>query len=289
MSPPHHFDMPEIPTEPQHPDNAAVSSAPTPSRDWFVNGWNVAHIEATDSTQTDLIARARRGELRDRTVLVTDFQRAGRGRRDRRWDAPPGENLLMSLGFVAGGHRGGDVADPMDVMRRVAVALAMGINTGTAYEAVLKWPNDVLLVDADGGSAKVAGMLGESCAEAVVIGCGINVGWAPPGGAALTGVDRAELLVNILEAFDEIEGDVFHHYVSLLSTIGCHVQVFVDRVDDGGATRHDRDGGERNSDVVEGIAAGVAADGRLIVEDGRGQRHAFAVGDVVHVRPQPER
>ena len=49
-------------------------------------------------------------------MLVADHQTAGRGRLDRRWDAPPGANLLVSILF----H---DVpAHPSELTRRVALA-----------------------------------------------------------------------------------------------------------------------------------------------------------------------
>ena len=49
-------------------------------------------------------------------MLVADHQTAGRGRLDRRWDAPPGANLLVSLLF----H---DVpAQPGELTRRVGLA-----------------------------------------------------------------------------------------------------------------------------------------------------------------------
>ena len=53
------------------------------------------HVEATGSTNADLVARA--GDADDGTVLVTDHQTAGRGRLGRTWDAPPGTNLLVSV------------------------------------------------------------------------------------------------------------------------------------------------------------------------------------------------
>ncbi len=61
-------------------------------------GWNVSHVPVTGSTNDDLLAAAAAGAP-DRSVLVADHQTAGRGRLDRRWDAPPGVNLLVSILF----------------------------------------------------------------------------------------------------------------------------------------------------------------------------------------------
>src|SRR5690606_25135064 len=61
-------------------------------------GWLVTSVAETGSTNADLLAAAATGAP-DRTVLVTDHQTGGRGRLDRRWDAPPGTNLLVSILF----------------------------------------------------------------------------------------------------------------------------------------------------------------------------------------------
>ena len=50
----------------------------------------------TGSTNADLAARARQGEASG-TVLITDYQSAGRGRQGRTWTAPPGSGIAMSF------------------------------------------------------------------------------------------------------------------------------------------------------------------------------------------------
>src|SRR5690606_6679168 len=135
----------------------------------------------TGSTNADLLAAAADGAP-NRSVLYTDHQTSGRGRLDRRWDAPPGANLLVSFLFRDAGERpgGGHAATPVDLMRRVAIAAVDAVQDVAAVTARLKWPNDILI---DG--RKLAGLLGQRSDEATVIGLGLNVGWAPDGGALL--------------------------------------------------------------------------------------------------------
>ena len=64
------------------------------------DGWTVRHVAETGSTNADLLADLDAGLIGDRNVLVTDHQTAGRGRLDRRWDAPPGTNLLVSIALT---------------------------------------------------------------------------------------------------------------------------------------------------------------------------------------------
>jgi BirA family biotin operon repressor/biotin-[acetyl-CoA-carboxylase] ligase len=223
--------------------------------------WHVRVVDETGSTNTDLLAAASAGAP-DRSVLVARHQTAGRGRLDRRWDAPPGANLLVSLLFR-------DLPPHLnELTQRVALAAADAVAATSGLRVGLKWPND-LLVD----GAKLAGVLAQAGAtggavDHVVVGIGINVGWAPEGGARVgDGVDPLELLHTMLRAFDALPADVHERYRSSLVTIGQRVRV------------------ERPTDVLEGRAVDVGRDGRLAVTDDAGVVHHLDTGDVVHLRP----
>ena len=53
-------------------------------------------LDEVDSTNTYVRDRARHGAPAG-LVAVADHQTAGRGRLDRRWESPPGANLLASV------------------------------------------------------------------------------------------------------------------------------------------------------------------------------------------------
>src|SRR5690242_12534882 len=57
---------------------------------------DVRAVAETGSTNADALALARAGAP-EGVVVVADHQIAGRGRRDRRWEAPPGASLLVSI------------------------------------------------------------------------------------------------------------------------------------------------------------------------------------------------
>jgi BirA family biotin operon repressor/biotin-[acetyl-CoA-carboxylase] ligase len=219
--------------------------------------WHVTHVDETGSTNADLLAAAVAGAP-DRSVLVAAHQTAGRGRLDRRWDAPPGANLLVSLLFR-------DVPEvPGALLRRVGVATVDACRVVAAVDAVLKWPNDVLVAD-----RKLAGILAERGVDGcVVVGLGLNVGWAPDGGTCLGGrTTPREVLDALLAAYDGIGDDVEHAYRDRLSTVGRRVHVTLPR------------------GSIDGTAVDVEPDGRLVVVDSSGVTHRLDVGDVVHVRP----
>ena len=107
----------------------------------------------------------------DGLLVIADEQTAGRGRLDRRWWAPPGSSLLMSL--LLRHPLPSDRAGQLTMC--LGLAAVEGIESVTGLHLALKWPNDLLLND-----RKLGGMLtelrldGERLAYAV-LGIGINV------------------------------------------------------------------------------------------------------------------
>lgn len=118
------------------------------------------HVPECESTQLLLGADAPEG-----TIATTDHQTAGRGRLGRRWVEPPGSSLLLSVLL-----RPPEASRPQELSLVAAVATAQAVEAATALPARIKWPNDVLLA-----GTKVAGILAELRAGAVVLGIGVNV------------------------------------------------------------------------------------------------------------------
>ncbi len=178
------------------------------------HGWTVEYVEVTGSTNTDLLATA--GERPDRSVRVTGHQTAGKGRLDRRWDAPPGSNLLVSILFHTVPEH------PGELTRRVGLAAVDACRQVAGVEVALKWPNDLLVDD-----RKLAGILAErDAAGSVVVGMGLNVGWAPDGAARLgDGIDPLDVLRALLTAYDALPTDVGGRYRAALVTLGRRVRV----------------------------------------------------------------
>jgi BirA family transcriptional regulator, biotin operon repressor / biotin---[acetyl-CoA-carboxylase] ligase len=102
------------------------------------------------------------------TLVTASEQSAGRGRQGRKWSAPPGSSVLMSLLLR-------DMPPLLPLMAAVAVCDVAG------SQARIKWPNDVVVEDADtsgdAGLAKLAGILVEGRPQErwAVLGIGINV------------------------------------------------------------------------------------------------------------------
>ena len=255
---------------------------------------DVRVVAETGSTNADAMALARAGAP-EGVVIVADHQTAGRGRRDRRWEAPPGSSLLLSV--LTRPTALGLADDEVHLVpTALGVAAAEAARDVTGADIRLKWPNDLVVTDSDGVTRKLAGLLAETVVDAghvaaLVVGLGINVNWpdqlpADLAGTAtalnhLTGadVDRPALLGALLVGFDRGYGGLgtpggrvalAARHRELSATIGRRVRV------------------ETPAGVVVGDAVDVDGEGRLLVVDECPDRpRALSVGDVVHLRPEP--
>lgn len=246
----------------------------------------VAWLAATGSTNVDAADQVREGAP-EGFVVVADEQSGGRGRLDRAWEAPSGAGLLFSV-----------VLRPVAPVERWGwVPLLAGVATvealrGSGVQAVLTWPNDVM-VDApahDGGPGprKLGGILVERVEEALVVGIGVNTDLAldelPVGRATSTRLEgaevaREELLVAILDRLREryllwqlAGGDaersgIAAAYADLCVMVGDRVRAAL-----------------AGGDVLEGTATGIGADGSLRIALDDGTERAVSAGDVLLVR-----
>lgn len=129
------------------------------------------------------------------TVVVAEYQSAGKGRMNRKWVALPRSSLLFSV-----------ILRPrckVDCLFLINAVAALGIvytmRSRLGLNAMVKWPNDVYV-----GGKKLAGVLGEfslskGILEYVVVGIGLNVHWAP---------DMTEEGAESAVCVDEISGGV---------------------------------------------------------------------------------
>ncbi|OWY38334.1 biotin--[acetyl-CoA-carboxylase] ligase [Xenophilus sp. AP218F] len=233
--------------------------------------FTLAVAERTDSTNTQLMARASNGGLHG-LVLATELQTAGRGRLGRRWQVRLGSGLTFSLLWRF--ERG--MAQLAGLSLAVGVALARALR-GLGAPVTLKWPNDVLLA-----GNKLAGILIELSGDAlgpaaVVIGIGLNVNDPgpvdqPAASLADAGValDRSRLLALLLNelrlVLAEFDRGGFaplrQEWESLSAFQDCPVRLSFSR-----------------GEPVEGVMRGVADNGALLVETVVGLQ-TFHAGEV---------
>jgi BirA family biotin operon repressor/biotin-[acetyl-CoA-carboxylase] ligase len=127
-----------------------------------------------DSTNTRLLAAAP-PPLGQADACLSELQHAGRGRRGRRWIAPFGAGVALSVAWTFSDGAAALAALSLGV----GVAVSRALIRAGARGVTLKWPNDIWLRD-----CKLGGVLIELRAEAsgpahVVIGVGVNVDLPP--------------------------------------------------------------------------------------------------------------
>lgn len=248
------------------------------------NRLSFTRIHLPSTTSTNDVARdlAARGAP-EGTVVVADYQTAGRGRLGRRWLAPPGTSLLCSILFRPPPGPA-SLPYPTDLTMLCALAAADAVEQAAGLPVSLKWPNDLIVVRGEswrklGGLLAETGISGDRV-EFVIVGVGINVNvpaealpdLAPDATSILaeTGreTDRGLLLDDFLRGVaDRYErwraGErPWAEWSIRLATLDRPVRVVTAE-------------GER-----QGIAEGVDEEGALLLRIPDGNLHRIRVGDV---------
>lgn len=235
-------------------------------------------FKQTDSTNHRARIRAGEGSP-EGTLVVTEAQSQGRGRKGRQWFSPEGTGIYLSLILrpkISPAH-----APCMTLM--TAVALADALTSLLPLAITIKWPNDILVK-----GRKLAGILTEistdmDSVDYIVAGLGVNVNtpmamFPAPLKPVATSIlretgaffPRVRLIQAFLREFERCYhcfgmGDFqsvmarWKHYADI---IGRRIQVeMIDR-------------------RLRGEVVDVGHDGVLILKDDRHQRHRIFSGDV---------
>ncbi len=243
--------------------------------------WEIRRFAEIDSTNTYLRREARHGAP-EGLVAVADHQTAGRGRLDRRWESPPGANLLASVLL----RPACDAGDVHLASAAVALAAADACAEVAGVEPALKWPNDLLV-----GEAKLAGVLAEAEFDgprlaAVVVGIGLNVAWPGPaevGGTCLDDASRSAQAIDKVVVLERMLEELSARRPLLDDEAGR--RALADEVRRRCATLGQRVRVTLPSDELTGVATAIDDAGRLVIETASGPR-AVSAGDVVHLRPE---
>lgn len=230
-------------------------------------------------------------------VVVTDDQRAGRGRLGRVWVAPAGTALAISVLLRVAAV---EVADRGWIPLVAGSAMRQAIAAQLPGRAVtLKWPNDVLVGEKDGGPArKISGILAEvlpSDPMAVVVGAGVNttmetVDLPVPTATSFADqgvdVDEDRLLADYLEALrDGIAALAVGGHAAVADEIAEHCSTLGEEVSvslPAPASEAGEPGGDVDT-TLRGVAVRLDASGGLVVQSA-GVERVVNAGDVIHVR-----
>lgn len=204
------------------------------------------------------------------SVVLTERQTAGRGRRGQAWACPPGEGLAFSL-----------ILRPREapaLWSRLALAAGLAMAEGLdgfGMSAGVKWPNDVWV-----GGRKICGILVEADAGFAVVGVGMNgnvtdfpEGLAHPATSLALElgkrVSREEVLVSCLQRLEHRAGQIgagFGDFLEAWST-RCVLTGNEVRLEAGGVQRTGR---------VEGISP----QGELLLKTEKGLERILQANEI---------
>lgn len=147
----------------------------------FGVGDRLCYTPEVKSTNT-LAMRLAHERPEEGLVVLTDSQKAGKGRQGRRWVDTPGCNILSSLVLRP-------LFPPHLLVMIASLAVVEAIARTCEIEAAIKWPNDVLVDE-----RKVCGILIETGHDSqgrlvAVVGIGINVNGRLQGRVEQKGVE----------------------------------------------------------------------------------------------------
>ena len=228
--------------------------------------WRVSVVDEIDSTQNYL----RTSNPKSGDVITAEYQSAGRGRLDRKFNAEKSSALLFS--FYLELEVKVEIFGYLTLLVGASVTSTMNKITKT-NNFKCKWPNDILF-----GDLKVAGLLAEKTESGVIVGVGINISTEkdelPVSHATSVFlatnalINRNTLLAQILNNLEQDllswQGgkDLTSKYRELSATIGKQVRAEMP------------DGSQ-----IEGAAVDIDETGSLRLDNGE----RITVGDVIHL------
>lgn len=243
-------------------------------------GREIISYKKVDSTNTIAYSLAGKG-VKEGAVVLADEQTAGKGRHGRAWASPPKGGIYLSCILRP------DIApnEIAGITLLAAVAVAKSIRELTGLDALIKWPNDILIE-----GKKVCGILTEMRAEQdrvdfVIVGIGVNVNtkmkYLPRGATSvreetdkLEDLPRVELARKILERLEAEYilmknggfGPVIEEWKAFSAMLGSRVRVAL------------------SNRTIEGLAHDIDSDGALVVRLDSGVLEKVLSGDVEMIK-----
>ncbi len=230
-----------------------------------------------DSTNTKAKKIAEEG-AGEGTLVVSESQTSGRGRRGRTWFSPPGQGIYSSL--ILRPEITPSQAPKITLL--TAVVMAETLLSLTGLKINIKWPNDILV-----NRGKLAGILTEISADMhaidyVVVGMGLNVntmsfpeGLANIATSILIETGRPYIRVPIIREYlkrFESYYDIFKK--DGFATIISRWREIADII--GRSITVDTTGGRHTGEIQD-----IDDNGVLILKDGKGDFHRIFSGDII--------
>ncbi len=234
------------------------------------------HLNETHSTNSylrELIMREK--EQPEGTVVITDYQTAGRGQKGNSWESERGKNLTFSILL----HPNHIPPGKQFILSQLISIAIVGVLKKYDRHFTIKWPNDIYWKE-----KKIAGMLievdltGSSLSNAI-IGIGININQRhfksdAPNPVSLTQItgkehNLSEILDSIVDEYNKYtpdnEEEIRQKYMALLfRNKGVYPYLY-------------------GEEIFNASIEGIEPNGQLILKKENGSIHTFAFKEISFV------
>jgi BirA family biotin operon repressor/biotin-[acetyl-CoA-carboxylase] ligase len=234
-------------------------------------------LETVDSTNK--YAKEHLTELKDLTIVYAEFQSAGRGRLQRKWNSCSGENLFASI-ILKPSTELKDVYS--NLTQYLSLVLAEVFEEYSIYPKI-KWPNDVRI-----NGKKISGILAESVIEknilkGIILGFGVNLNCSKED---IENIDQPATSLN-LEKGMEIDREIFLKKVIDKFCLGYNK--FIKEGFISIRENYLRRAEFLNTPVtvkvfdkeISGIAKDITEEGALTIVDNQNKEHVLLIGDIL--------
>lgn len=238
-------------------------------------------VASVDSTQNFVKALPHTSKL---SLCCAEMQTQGRGRFDRTWHSPFGENMYASLRMP--------INSPQHIGSGLSLVVSLGLVEAIKkitdnHDALrIKWPNDVIWNNRKLAGSLIECLTEQRCTKAFVLGIGLNVNMPS---------DVGHEIEQPWCSLHDIIGsplDRNHVIAQVITCVHEHITRFMQQ----GMTAFQqawRDVDDlfghpivvvQPSRTLQGIAHGINDQGHLIMIDDNGQRHQILSGEATKVR-----
>jgi BirA family biotin operon repressor/biotin-[acetyl-CoA-carboxylase] ligase len=260
----------------EYPDVITYSEVKSVLRTQWA-GKELYYLDTVDSTNTYAKKLADEGAIHG-TLVVSNQQSGGKGRRGRTWESPANTGIWMTL--ILKPNMNPSYASMLTLV--MAIAVAKACNEITKVPCSIKWPNDIVL-----NRKKICGILTEMSAEMdyinhIVIGVGINANMEEfpeelqekatsirlQNGEK---INRAQLINRVMVHFEE-EYSLFMEHKDLSLQLDNYNDLLVNRNNEVMVLEPSKE--------YSGIARGINEKGELLVEKPDGSLCRVYAGEV---------
>ncbi len=131
----------------------------------------IIYLKEVESTNHHLSYLLRKKSLPEGSIVLTDFQSAGKGQANNSWESEKGKNLTFSIVLYPSIIT---ASNQFIISQVISLAIIDSLKDKIKNTSI-KWPNDIYVEDKKIGGILIENIIAGNNIESSVIGIGLNV------------------------------------------------------------------------------------------------------------------